>query len=188
MYGTCGKWETSESSHADSVRSHPHHKKTRVQPTTIYRHALLMVSLTHQFHRVEWSVGIGNRDGPLLDCFACSHYTPCSHGLVPRYRLQNICTGPMASRKHLNQFIQTMYAAIPTPTRRHSTSHNNTSPCTIDGAIYSPVAIKSFLLTAGGNALQLRSTHRAVSALGSAFTRVGATILSATYMYGTDGK
>ena len=105
-----------------------------------------------------------------------------------RHCLQNICTGLVASGRHLNQFMQTVYAAIPTPTRRHSTTYNNISPCSNDGVINSPVAIKSFLLTARGNALRLRSTHRAVSALGSAFTRVGATILSATYMYGTDGK
>ena len=161
----------------------PPHKKTRVQPTTTYNHALMMVSFTYQ---LLWRVSSwGPETTHSFDCF--QYPVQCSHLIAPRHCLQDVCTGLVASRKHLNQFMQTVYAAIP-PTRRHSTSHNNISPCSNDGVIYSPVAMKSFLLTAGGNALRLRSTHRAVSALGSAFTRVGATISSATYMYGTGGK
>ena len=49
----------------------------------------------------------------------------CSHLIVPRHCLQNICTGPMASGKHVNQFLQTMYAAIPPPTRRLHVSSCN---------------------------------------------------------------
>ena len=156
----------------------PLHPPTRrhVQPTTIYRHALMMVSLTHQFH---WRVSSRNPQGtPSFHCF--QHPVPCSHLIEPRHCLHNNYMYGTDIKQETSESIHAdSVRSHPHPTRRHSTSHNNISPCTIDGVINSPVAIKNFLLTARGNALRLRSTHRAVSALGSVFTRVGATILSA---------
>ena len=145
----------------------------------------MMVSLTHQFH---WRVSSRNpQETPSFHCF--QHPVPCSHLIAPRHCLHNNYMYGTDVKQETSESIHAdSVRSHPHPTRRHSTSHNNISPCTIDGVINSPVAIKNFLLTARGNTLRLRSTHRAVSALGSAFTRVGATILSATYMYGTDGK
>ena len=93
-----------------------HNVRDRWQVETYY-HALMM--------------GIRNREGPLLDCFAW--WAPRSHVLVPRYCLQHICTGPMASGKHVDQFMQTVYTATPTPQEDTSRTNNNILPCSNDG-------------------------------------------------------
>ena len=80
----------------------PPHKKTRVEPTTTYYHALMM--------------GIRNREGPLLDCFAW--WAPRSHVLVPRYCLQhNVRDRWQVEKMWINSCRQCTQP--PPPTRRH---------------------------------------------------------------------